>query len=790
MNDIKHGVRMLARNPGFALASILTLAIGIGANVAMFSVVRAVLLRPLPFEAADRLVVVQQRSRVHGWTSGLSYPDFQDWRAQNQAFEDFAAYTPDRVDLVEAEGTSKIQAAQVSTNFFSLLKVSAHLGRTFNETDRPGSSGQVAVISHDFWQRRLGGQPEVLGRTITLRDRAYTIIGVLPIGFTYPESIGDAQIWTLLNPTGDALTNRSYCWLCTVGRLEPGLSVEQALPLLNALHHRLSQGTGGSDSEVLLTGVRDMVVGGVRTTLWILSAVVGFILLIVCTNVANLCLAKVSSRAAEVAVRRALGASRLQVFRQFTTESLLLSLAGGILGLILTAWTVSLFKARIADVVPMAGSIRIEPQELLFGLAVSLAVGFLLGIAPLWLILEPAGVSVLAERQGTSRHPARLSHALVASQIAAALILSIGMGLMIRSMGRLSSASTGFNRDNLVTFNVGMREGDPVQRSRCSGDFAERLRSLPTVKAVSTDSSMPSAPWGASAPVSTEGFQSPDGKPVRAMLHNVGPGYFETLQVPLLRGRTLAPEEHQRKDKVVVISENLAHRFWPDQDPIGRELTCCGQRFRVVGVATDMIQGNVRIAKPHHVFLPFDTLFPGSELTFVVRTESDPGPVIQQARAILKDIDVTLPLYDVSTFRAQMNRWIMQERFTTTFLTVFAIMALLLIIIGIYGVVSHTVVQRTREIGIRMALGAQRTGIMALILKRGLLSWAIGSSLGIAGAVGLTRFLSGCLYEISTTDPATFVLGPVLITGVSMLACIVPARRAARIDPMEALRCE
>jgi putative ABC transport system permease protein len=794
INDIKYGIRQLIKSPGFTVAAALTLAIGIGANITMFSVVNAVLLRPLPFENPDRLVVVQQ-----GTTPTFSYPDFLDWREQNQIFEDFAAYTAALFELVERDGARKIDGAKVSGEFFSMLKVSAYLGRTFTKADEQQNTEPVAIISHDFWQNHFGQDKEILGKTITIEDKVYTIVGVLPHGFHYPESIGNAQIWTLLNPSEEQLTNRSFCWLRTAGRLKAGLSIEQALPLLNTLQKRLTEHNGTGNSEVLMYCLRDMVVHGVRTTLWILSAIVGFILLIVCANVANLCLAKASSRDREVAVRRALGANKLRLLCHFTTESILLSLIGGVTGLIISVWMLSVFKVKIADIVPMADSIHIDPQELLFGLGVSLLVGIFLGITSFWHIQRSRLANVLTESRGSSGRHARLANMMIAAQIAIALVLSSGMVLMIRSMLRLSSADVGFNRENLVTFTIGTKGKDETQRYQFSQELLERLSVLPFVKSISTDSFMPCFPGGVTSYVTTEGYTSPNEKPISATYHSVSTDYFRTLQIPILKGRDISPEECQKQEAVVVINESLARLFWPEKDPIGKELSFCGQKNRVIGVTADMIQGNIKIDKPNHLFFPFDRypmitlfvgLYGGCNLNVVVRTASGPGPVIEQARAILRDIDSTLPLFGVTTFKAQMDKCINQERFTTAFMTVFASIALLLIVIGIYGVVSYAVARQTREIGIRMALGAQKIGILAMVLKHGLLLLSIGLVIGIAGSIGLTRFLASYLYEVSTTDPVTFVLAPIIITIVSMLACFIPACRAARTNPMETLRYE
>lgn len=789
-NDIKYGIRQLIKNPGFTLVAALTLAIGIGANTAVFSVVNAVLLRPLPFKAPEQLVVAEQHVRTFNVTTGFSYPDFLDFRDQGQVFTDLVAYTRARFDMMGDQGAQKIDGAHVSGNFFSMLGISPALGRTFTAGDEQQDSEPVALISHDLWRNRFGQARDVLGQTITIDKGVYTIVGVLPPKFYYPDSIGEAQVWTALSPSSkdrQHWMDRNNCWLSVAGRLRSGVTDEQASSMLTEL---LTRDGGNSDSEIRIFGLRDRVVGDVRTTLWVLAAIVGFTLLIVCANVANLCLARASSRDKELAVRRALGANKLRLLGQFTTESILLALVGGIAGLVVAVWTVALLKARIADVVPMADAIRVEPQVLLFDLVLSLLVGILLGVAPFWFMHRPHLANILTERRSTSGRHAGLSHLLVVGQIAMALILSMGMGLMIRSMVRLSSADAGFNQDSLVTFRVDMGAREDPQRQQFCEDYVGRLGALPFVKGVATDSSMPCSQVCNMGPVYVEGYTPPDGKPAMAISHNVSPDYFKTLQMPIQRGRAISPEEHQSKGKVVVLSDSLAQRFWPNQDPLDRELTFCGQQYRVIGIVADVAQGNVKASRPDHAFFPFDATFHGPDLNFVVRAECDPGQIIEQCRAMVMDLDATLPLYEVSTFKAQMNKCLSRDRFTAAFLTVFASIALLLIVIGIYGVVSYAVGQRTREIGIRMALGAQKTSILAMVLKQGALLLVIGSVIGIAGAIGLTRFLSSYLYGVSATDPATFVAVPVLLACIALAACYIPARRAAKIDPMEALRYE
>lgn len=791
--DVKYGLRQFARNPGFTAVAVLTLAIGIGANVAVFSVVNAVLLRPLPFENADRLTLVQQHARTFNVTMGLSYPDFVDIREQNQVFEDFAAYAHARFDVAGDQGARKVEGARVSGNFLSMLGVRAKLGRTFIPDDEQPDSEPVALISHDVWRRRYGRQ-EVLGQTITMDGRVHSIVGVLPSGFQYPVTIGDAQIWTVLNRASDdreCWTDRNNCWLSTVGCLKAGLTQEQALPLLNELHSRMRSSQGAnSDSEMRMVNLRDTVLGDVRTTLWVLSAIVGFILLIVCANVANLCVARASSRSKEVTIRRALGANRLRLLRQFTAESLVLSLCGGLIGMLVTVWAMAAFKARIADIVPMVNSISVAPQVLMFALGLSLLVGVVLGVAPFWLMQRPGLIALLTERRTASQQHGRFSSTLIVGQIAVALILSVGMGLMVRSMMQLALADAGFNQDNMIAFNIDLGARDDPQRQQFGQTFMQRLTALPYVTGAATDSSLPCSQYANIGPVYVEGYTPPDGRPLMAISHNVSPGYFRTLQMPIRQGRAITAEEHARKDRVVVISKSLAQRIWPNQDPIERELTFTGHLYRVVGTVGDVVQGNVKGGRPDHVFFPFDATFHGSELKFAVRATADPALVVEQARAILRGLDPALPLYDVSTFKAQMNRCLSRERFTAAFLTVFASIALLLIVVGVYGVVSYAVAQRRREIGIRMALGAQKNGVLAMILKQGLMLLLVGVVLGTAGALALTRFLSSYLYGVGATDPAVFVATPLLLAFVTLLASYIPARRASKIDPMEALRYE
>lgn len=797
--NMRYGIRLLLKKPGFTAMAVLTLAIGIGANIALFSVIHAVLLKPLPFDQPDQLLVLSQKFNDTGRTTLFSYPDYLDWRASNPVFDELSAYTPAEFDWIGEQGATRIDGASVTASFFAVLDVSAHLGRPILERDEQPGAEHVVVLSYGCWKRRFGGDPDILGRQVQLhKSLLYTVVGVLPDGFQYPHELSDAEAWTALRPQGDMRTHRGMCAYRVLGRLQDGMTLATAKQLINLFEDNLTESHHGAgarnDVEVLISTLSDTVVGRVRPTLWLLAGVVGFILLIACANVANLCLSRAASRNKEMAIRQALGAGGGRLLGQFLTESLVLSMIGGAVGLLLAWWSCSLLKVVIADLVPRTHGIQVDLGSLLFGVGVSLLVGLVLGIAPFWFFMKARAAESLGERHNTSLGHRRFSNAIVTAQIALALILSIGAGLMIRSLGQLSAVDPGFDPDNLLTFSV-TKSGNESQRWQFSQDLLGRIRSLPNVVSASSDSSMLSSPYANSGPVTVPGRPNPMNRDqVVTVFHNVSPDYFRTLGIPILRGRDMALDEHE-KSEVVLINEGLARLFWSDEDPIGRDILFCGKNYRVIGIVNDMVQGSVKnihipAEKSNHIFLPFRSVLPNAHMQFVVRTQAESLAVVSDIRAILKDIDPTMPLYGAGTFKAKMNGTIHQERFTTTFLTLFTGIAMILIIVGIYGVVSYSAAQRTNEIGIRMALGAGQHSIRAMILRHGLILSAVGTAIGLAGAMGLTRFLQGYLFEVSATDPLTFVVIPPAIVLVTLLACYVPARRAARTDPMVALRYE
>jgi putative ABC transport system permease protein len=801
INDIKYGFRQLIKNPGFAIVAVLTLAIGIGANTAVFSVINAVLLRPLPFESSERLVHMRQQIMRSGnriMNTGVSYLDYCDWCQDNRTFEDLGAFRRAEFNLVNDAGASKLSSAEASCRFFSTLEVSPYLGRLMLSDDEQPGAEPVVVLNYSTWKNRFGGRRDIIGQSIRNSDTHYTVIGVLPRHFEFPP-LDDAELWTSLIPEGDLCTDRTYCAFDLIGRLRPGISLDQAQQQINDLEDRVSEAALGANGPemktVTCTALHDLVVRNVRSILWILYGIVGFILLIACANVANLCLVRASVRDREMSVRSALGAARGRLFRQLLTETLLLGLLGGLAGLCVGYWSVEVLRVLVADLVPRVHAVHIDVRVILFSLGLSLLVGLGLGLAPYSRLKGALLANALKERGTTSKHKIGLAQAIVTGQIALALVLTLGTGLMIRSLVQLMRADTGFNPACVTTFRVTLpneRFPDDVHRQSLCNVMLERIESIPGVVSCALDTGMPFLGGCGCGPVSVPGREKPEGQPPMAVYHSISADYFDTLQIPLLRGERWQSPAGGSPSGITVINQRLANLYWPDEDPIGQEIEASGQHFRIVGVAADPKQWSKKHQEQDiHLFVPYPALaFESLGMKFAVRTASAHVPAVGHIRDILKEIDPTIPLHDVHSLDMRMNGTIRQERFATAFLTVFAVIALILTVVGIYGVVSFSMRQRFQEIGVRMALGASKRHITGMILRQGLVLAACGCAIGIVGALGLTRFLSSYLYEISTTDPLSFIVLPIVICAAVLAACWIPARRAAKTDPMEALRYE
>ena len=813
--DLRYGARMLMKQKSITAIAVLTLALGIGANTAIFSVVNAVLLRPLPYEEADRLVFLTERNPQNEDMT-LSYPDFADWRAQNHVFEYIGVHNTVSFNLTGSGEPEQLRAGRASADLFSALRVRPALGRLFtNEEDKFGAPA-VVVLSHGLWQRRFGDDPNILNQALTLDGRPYTVVGVLPPDFRFEER---NEIWVPVeaNTSEIVLRGRSaHPFLRGVARLKTGVTLEQARAEMDAIATRLAQQYPDTKKNVgaRLTPLLENYVQGARRALWVLLGAVSLLLLIACANVANLMLARATARERELAVRVALGASRWRVVRQLLTESLLLAVVGGGLGLLLAEWGVKLLLAFSANSLPRSSEIGLNPQVLVFTVAVSALTGIVFGLAP---ALQASRADVQAALKETARSTTgggqRLRQALIVTEVALTLVLLIGAGLLVRSFYRLQQVNSGFVDEHVLSFRVSL----PVQKYAHENQWLnfyqqviERLRAVPGVKDVGIASRVP-----------LDGNNNANafrvvGQPPRARAMQVcfvSPDYFRTLGIPLLRGRYFTERDNrshlseeqlrglERGDRMrlgrknVVVDEEFARRHWPDQDPVGKQILWGvgggdDSPLTVVGVV-----GRVKLDRPNEPIGEVQSYFafleyPQPVMSFVVKTTLEPERMIAAAREQVRAVDASQPIYDVKPLTQLRAASIAPQRFMLLLLGLFAAIALTLAVVGIYGVMSYAVTQRTHELGIRMALGAQSHDVLRLVIGQGMKLALIGVTLGVGGALALTRLLKTLLFDVSPTDAVTFTVVAVALALVALLACYIPARRATKVDPLIALRCE
>jgi predicted permease len=815
--DLRYGARMLLKNPGITFVVILALALGIGANTAIFSVVDTVLLRPLPYYESDRLVFLNETSKAMDEIS-ISYPNFTDWRNQNQVFEKIGVYNRNSYNLTGAGEAERIITGQVSADLFAALCVNAAIGRVFNnDEDKPGGS-PVVVLGYGLWQRRFGGQASIVNQPLTLNGKSYTVIGVMPEGFQFPSRV---EMWVPVGQlSGEASWQQrgNHPGLYGVARLKPGVSFAQAKAEMDNIGANLgkqyqdSNAGNGIGTRPLL----ELFVGDVRRALWVLFAAVAFVLLIACANIANLLLARAQSRQKEMAIRAAMGAGRWRIARQLLTESVLLALVGGTLGILIAQWGIKLILYISPDAIPRAREISLDWRVFAFTIGLSFLTGILFGLVP---ALQAGVVDVhetLKETgRGTSgRHWLRSS--LVVVEVATTLVLLIGAGLMIRSFYRLQKVNPGFSYDHLTSFSVALprkKYTNNEQREQFYNRLLENLRGLPGVEASAAASGLPLGNNGWQTSFVVDGRPRPprDQTPLmEACL--VTPDYFRAMNIPLKRGRFF--DDHDDRSSLVgkdlsklneiekemaalnsiVIDEEFARRYWPNEDPIGKRVVMGSeerpQYLTVLGVVGRVkMEGLSQDSKRVQGYFPFAQI-PNGGMTVIIKAAGEPNQLIAAVRQQVKTIDPDQPIYAIRTMDDIRAESVAPERLNLTLLSIFAGIALILAIVGIYGVMSYSVTQRTHEIGIRMAIGAQPRDVFRMVLRQGMMLALIGVGFGLIGAFGLTRLMATMLFGVEPTDPATFAAIAALLTVVALVACYIPGRRATKVDPVVSLRYE
>ncbi|HEV2352332.1 MAG TPA: ABC transporter permease [Terriglobia bacterium] len=811
IQDVRYGLRMLAKNPGFTAVAVITLALGIGANTAIFSVVNAVLLRPLPFAAPDQLVSVVSTRRGNV-PDNASYPDFADWRAQSHAFSQMAAYDTDNFTLTGRGEAMHIQGAVVSANLFSLLGVKPALGRAFlpGEDKLPAANGAFAIIlSHHLWRERFSADPGIVGRTIEIDNRDFTVVGVAPAGFQFPVQGEPVDFWMTMAiafvtaPGQPSMVDqRGAAYLDVIARLKPRVSRAEARAEMSTIVSRLNkQYPDRAPRGVEVVPEIDRVAGPVRPALLILLAAVASVLLIACANVANLLLARGASRQKEMAVRAALGAGRGRMIRQLLTESVLLAGLGGALGAVLGLWGISGLLSLLPVDIPRLAGMHVDSTVLIFTALVSMLTGILFGLAPATQASKLDFVESLKEGgRGLSNglHRSRGRGLLVVADVSVAAVLLVAAGLLINSFLRLQRVDPGFNPQHVLTFKMDLpyvRYSGPSQTQFFERAIA-RLSHVPEVLSASAVLPLPLDGDDVATFLTIEGQPATGANRPRAGYTWVEPGYFRTVGISLIGGRDFAAGDDLTATPVVIINQTLARRFFPHQDPIGKEIKPgIGNGYKtppvreIVGVVGDVRQYGLSSAPGPEVYVPL-AQSPLGSMNFVVRTKVDPLSMVGALRREITEMDKELPFYEVKTFSQYLGQWFAAPRFLTLLLGLFAGSALALAAVGLYGLVSYSVSQRTHEIGVRMALGAEKQDVLRLVVGQGFTLTIIGIAIGNAGSFALTRFLSSLLYGVKPTDPMTFVAVALILTGVALLACYIPARRATKVDPMVALRHE
>jgi predicted permease len=804
--DLRLGLRVLRKNPAFTTIVILTLALGIGANTAIFSVVYTVLLKALPYPQADRLVMVYENLHLPNYQNKRNTPspgNFSDWMAQNTVFESMAAYSNRSFNITGRGEPLRVEGERVSGGFFGALQVNAALGCVFTaEEDRPGSS-HVVVISDGLWRSYFASDPRVLGKKLLLDDEGYAIIGVMPPAFHFPDP--DDQLWVPLGLTPDERTSRVNHFLNVFARLKPGMTLAQAQTEMNLIARRLTQlypqsNTGQTVDLVLL---HEDIAGPLRPALLVLVGAVTLVLLIVCANVANLLLGRASVRHREIAVRLALGASRARVARQLLTESALLAFLGCALGVLLARWSLGALKILAATNLPRTEEFSVSAPVLLFSLGISLMAGLIFGVSPALQAIRGNVQDTLksGSRESAASSRLRTRSLLVILETALGFVVVIGAGLLVRSFVRIEQVPLGFQPEGVLTFRViprGERYSGSAQSVLFYHQAIERLHALPAVQSAAAVRFIPLTLAQSRKGFTIEGrAPSGPGQIPLASYDIVTPEYFKTMRVPLLEGRDFSWSDSPQTQPVAIVNQAMAKSYWPGEDPLGKRFHQAGPDdnfpwMTIIGVVSDVREFSPTAEPEPTMYLPIAQFsYPDGILRdWVVRTNGDPARIASSVRSAIWQVDKNLPITRIRTMEEVRSLSLASQRMHLLLFGLFAALALALATIGIYGVLAYNVAQRTREIGIRLALGADGNAVLCLVVGQGMRLAALGILLGLIGALALTRLMAGMIYGISSTDPATFFAVAILLGFVAVAACCIPARRAMRVDPMVALRYE
>jgi putative ABC transport system permease protein len=808
IQDLRYGLRVLLKQPGFTLVAVVTLALGIGANTAIFSVVNAVLLRPMPYAESERLIKLYGNMlSVNMANMSASVPELTDYRQQTSSFDGIAAYDDFSANLTSKDGEpERVEGLGVTPELFSVLKVTPQAGRVFLPEEAQEGRDNVILLSHDLWRRRFAADPNVVGQKVIVNGREHTIVGIMPQGFAFQPRTG---LWKPLWFPAEMYTEpwRGNRGLTVIGRLKAGVSVAAAQADMDMLAARLNQqyprNYEGRGWKIRVAPMLDDYVGEARKGLLVLLGAVAFVMLIACANVANLSLTRATARRQEIAVRLALGAGRWRVARQLLTESLLLALAGGVLGLLLAAWGADLLLRFAPENLPRIHEVRVDGGVLAFTFAISLVTGILFGLIPALAATSPDLNETLKDggRGGTGgQKRQRVRNAFVVAEITLALVLLVGAGLMLKSFWRLQGVDPGFNPDGVLTMRM-LLPFETYRKSTERGAFykqvLERIQSAPGVQSVAATSRVPLTQGGSSGTISGENSAvGPSDLPVEAEWRWVTPDYFKTMGTALLGGRAFTDADAEGAPAVAIVDESFAHRYFPNQDAVGKrikrgKLDSTRPWMTIVGIVRHVQSRSLDATSGVQVYFPFYQDPTAYNMSLVVRTSAaDPLSLSATVRAAIRSVDSNQPVYDIFTLRQIVGDSLAQRRFSMLLMAMFAAVALALAAVGIYGVMSYAVTQRTHEIGIRMALGAQTRDVMKLVVGQGMKLTLIGVAMGLAAAFALTRLLETLLFGISATDWATFVEIAALLIGVALLACYLPARRATKVDPMIALRYE